>query len=256
MQAFVPSYAARREELVTGRESEYTSGPTAEIVMKLYYHPGSTTCRAVMLFAAEERVPLEFEVVDLFTGEQYQPPFEAVNPNHLVPVLEDGSFRLTESSAILKYLAEKAGSASYPADLQQRARVNEAMDWVNTQLNRDYCYGFVYPQIFGFHKRRSEEAHQAQLEWGRERAQGWLKVMDTHFLGGGRKYLCGPSVTLADYFAAPFVHVGELTGSDLAAYPNVVAWLGRMKSLANWNRTFEAITAYGASLKGQEMVTL
>ena len=79
------------------------------------------------------------QVVDLFTGEHTQPPFEAINPNHLVPVLEDGDFRLTESSAILKYLADKTGSPLYPKDLQQRARVNERMDWVNTQLCRELC---------------------------------------------------------------------------------------------------------------------
>lgn len=224
--------------------------------MKLYFHPASTTSRTVMLFAAEEGIAMELQVVDLFTGEHYQPDYEAINPNHLVPVLEDEGFRLTESSAILKYLAEKTGSPAYPTDPKQRARVNEAMDWVNTQLSRDFCYGFVYPQIFGFHKRRSDEAHQAQLEWGRQRAQGWLKVLDSHFLGKGKPYLCGDSITLADYFAAPFVHVGELTGSDFAAYPNVVGWLSRMKALRSWNKTAETISAYGASLKGQPMVAV
>jgi glutathione S-transferase len=224
--------------------------------MKLYYHPGSTTCRAVMLFAAEARIPMDMQVVDLFTGEQYQPAYESINPNHLVPVLDDDGLRLTESSAIIKYLAEKTGSPAYPTDLKQRARVNEVMDWVNTQLNRDLCYGFVYPQVFSFHKRRSDEAHEAQIEWGRERARGWLKVLDTHMLGAGKPYLCGDTITIADYFAAPFVQVGELTGSDLSAYPNVLAWLGRLKALPNWNRTFEAVAAFGASLKGQPMVAV
>jgi len=223
--------------------------------MKLYYHPASTTCRPLMLFAAEANIPLDLQLVDLFTGEQYKPEYEKVNPNHLVPVLDDGSFRLTESSAILKYLAEKTGSPAYPKDLQQRARVNERMDWVNTQLNRELCYGFVYPRIFGFHKRRSDEAQAAQLEWHGERAKGWLKVMDSHMLGGS-KYLCGDSITIADYYAAPFVHMAEVVGSDLGAYPNVSAWLSRMKQLANWNRTFEAIEGFRASLKGQSFATV
>jgi glutathione S-transferase len=182
--------------------------------MKLYHHPASTTSRPVMLFAAENRVPLELQVVDLFTGEHYQAPYEAVNPNHLVPVLEDGAFRLTESSAILKYLADKAGSPLYPKDLQSRARVNERMDWVNTQLCRDFAYGFVYPQIFSFHKRRSDEAQQATLQWGKERAQGWIKVLDQHLLGPGNAYLCGDAMTIADYYAAPFVALDELLGGD------------------------------------------
>ncbi len=67
--------------------------------MKLYYHPVSTTSRPIVLFAAESNVPLDYQVVDLFSGEQYKPEYSAVNPSHQVPVLEDGDFRLTESSA-------------------------------------------------------------------------------------------------------------------------------------------------------------
>lgn len=224
--------------------------------MKLYHHPASTTSRPVVLFAAENRVPLEMQVVDLFTGEHYQPAFEAINPNHLVPVLEDGDFRLTESSAILKFLADKIDSPLYPKDLQARARVNERMDWVNTQLCRDLAYGTVYPQIFPFHKRRSEEAQSAQLQWGCERAQGWLKILDEHILGTANPYLCGARMTIADYFASAFVALAETVGSDLAAYPNVRAWLARMKALPNWGAVNEVIDAYAATLKGQTMVAV
>ena len=224
--------------------------------MKLYYHPASSTSRPVMLFAAENQVPLEMQVVDLFTGEHYQPAYEAINPNHLVPVLDDGDFRLTESSAILKYLAGKIDSPLYPKELRARARVNERMDWVNTQLCRDLAYGTVYPQIFPFHKRRSEEAQSAQLQWGQERAQGWLKVLDQHILGAGRPYLCGDAMTIADYFASSFVALAELIGSDLRAYPNVHAWLGRMKALKHWAEVNKVIDGYAATLKGQEMVAV
>jgi glutathione S-transferase len=222
--------------------------------MKLYYHPASTTSRAVLLFVAEQKFPLELQVVDLFTGEHYQPPFEAVNPNHLVPVLEDGSFRLTESSAILKYLADKTDSPLYPKDLQARARVNERMDWVNTQLCRDLAYGTVYPQIFPFHKRPSEEAQSVQLKWGCERAQGWLKVLDQSLLSASNPYLCGAQITIADYFASAFVSLAEAIGSDLSGYPNVRAWLGRMKALPSWGAVNQAIDGYVATLDRTAMV--
>ena len=217
--------------------------------MKIYYHPASTTSRPLMLFVNESGINIDFQVVDLFTGEHYKPPFEAINPNHLVPVLDDGDFRLTESSAILKYLAEKAGSPAYPQDLQQRARVNERMDWINTQLCRDLTYGLVYPQIFPHHKRQSDEAQKATLAWSKERAAGWLKVLDAHLIGSG-DYLCGKQMTIADYYAAPFVALAESVGSDLAAYPNVKRWLGRMKSLKSWAKVNEVINGYAASLKG------
>lgn len=62
-------------------------------------------------------------------------------------------------------------------------------------------------------------------------------MLDSHFLGRGRPCPCGDSITLA-------------------AWPNVAARLGRLEALPHWNRTFEAITAYAASLKGPPMVAV
>jgi glutathione S-transferase len=224
--------------------------------MKLYYHPASTTSRPIVLFAAENKIALDLQVVDLFTGEHYKPAFEAINPNHLVPVLEDGDFRLTESSAILKYLADKTDSPLYPKDPQRRARVNERMDWINTQLCRDFAYGLVYPQIFPSHKRHSEEAQQATLAWGKERSQGWLKVLNDHILGADNAYLCGGEITIADYYGAAFVALGEITGTDFSSYPNVARWLARMKALPSWKDVNAAIDGYAATLKGTPMTTV
>ena len=224
--------------------------------MKIYYHPASTTSRPVILFAAENGIKAELQLVDLFTGEHYKPPFEAINPNHLVPVLEDDGFRLTESSAILKYLADKIQSPAYPKDLRQRARVNERMDWINTQVCRDFAYGYVYPQIFPTHKRPSAEVQAATLAWGRERASGWMKVLDEHMIGPKNAYLCGDQMTIADYLGASFVALGEVVRSSYAAYPNVQRWLGNMKRLKNWKHVNEAIDGYAASLNDAQVQPL
>jgi glutathione S-transferase len=224
--------------------------------MKLHYHPISTTSRPVMLFAAESGIPMDMQVVDLFTGEHVKPPYAALNPNKLIPTLQDGDFVLTENSAILKYLADKIDSPAYPKDLQQRARVNERMDWTSTQLCSDLVYALVYPQIFDSHKRRSDEAQTATLERGKARAQAWLEVLDKHVLGTANAYLCGNTITIADYHAASYVALAEVIGSDLAAYPNVKKWLTRMKSLKSWPQVYQVIDGFAASLKGKTMVTV
>ena len=218
--------------------------------MKLYYHPASTTSRPLMLFAAESGIKMDMQVVDLFTGEHYQPPFaEGVNPNKQVPVLEDDGFRLTESATILKYLAVKTKSPLYPEGLKERARVNERIDWINTQLNRDLCYGLVYPQAFPHHKRPSDEHQKGTLSWAKERAAGWLKVLNDHIIGKN-EYLCGNQITLADYYGASFVATSNIIGSDLAAYPNIKRWLGNMKKLKSWTKTYEVVDGFAGSLKG------
>src|SRR5258705_12015841 len=96
--------------------------------MKLYFHPVSTVCRPVMLFAADEGIALDMQLVDLFKGEHQQPAYLAVNPSGQVPMLEDGDFRLTESSTILKYLAEQTGYRAYPAHPKPTARVTPPID--------------------------------------------------------------------------------------------------------------------------------
>jgi glutathione S-transferase len=203
--------------------------------MKLYFHPISTTSRPIVLFAAESGIPLDFEVVDLFTGAQYKPEYAAINPSCQVPVLEDGAFRVTECSSILKYLADKTNSPAYPKDPQKRARVNERMDWFNTGFYRDFSYGFVYPQVFAFLKRPDDHVQAGTLEWGRGKALFWLKVLDQGIIKG--RYLCGEEITIADYMGSIMLLGGEAIGMDFAEYPNIKRWLGQMKSLKHWAST-------------------
>ncbi len=151
--------------------------------MKLYMHPVSMTSRPVRLFIAENNIPVEERMIDIFTGEHLQEPYATINPNKLVPMLEDGDYRLTESSAILKYLADKIDSPAYPKDLQQRGKVNEMMDWFNTGFYREFGYGLVYPQILPHYRRTSEEVQSGTIEWGKERAMKSLQVLNDHWIG-------------------------------------------------------------------------
>lgn len=218
--------------------------------MKIHYHPASTVSRPVMLFVAEQGVQADMQVVDIFVGQHMGDDYAKLNPNKLVPTLDDDGFVLTESSAILKYLADKTNSPTYPKDLKERARVNEMMDWINTQLCRDLAYGTVYTQIFPGHKRPSDEGHKTAVAWGVERAKGWMKVLDEKLLPG-KTYLCGDKLTIADYFGASFVHLAEVIGSDLGKYPNVNAWLKRMKALPSWDKTFEVINGFAKQVAEQ-----
>jgi glutathione S-transferase len=205
--------------------------------MKLYMHPVSMTSRPVRLFIADNKIDCDQQLVDVMTGEHMQPPYGAINPNRLVPVLEDGDFRLTESSAILKYLADKIGSPAYPKDLKQRAKVNEMMDWLNSNFYRDWGYGLCYPQLFPHHKRRSDEAHAATVEWGAENAKKWLQLLNDYWIGPNKQYLCGNTVTIADYFGAGLVTLGEVIRVDFSKYPNVKRWLDNVKKLPSWDKT-------------------
>jgi glutathione S-transferase len=219
--------------------------------MKLYMHPVSMTSRPVRLFIAESKIPVEEVLVDVMTGEHMKPPYAALNPNCLIPMLEDGDFRLTESSAILKYLADKCGSPAYPKDLKARAKVNEMMDWINSNFYRDWGYNLCYPQLFPHLKRRSDEAQAATIEVGQQNARRWLKILNDHWIGPNRQYLCGNEITIADYFGAGIVTLGEVIRCDFSAYPNIRRWLANMKKLTNWAPVNEAFYGLVEAVKAQ-----
>ncbi len=224
--------------------------------MKLYMHPVSNTSRPVRLFIAENKLPVEEQVVDLFTGEHYKEPYVTMNPNHMVPMLEDGDFRLTESSAILKYLASKFELPSYPRDLKKRARVDEMMDWFNTQFYRDYGYGLAYPQMYPHHKRPTDEVHEGTIAWGQKMAQEWFKLLDTHWLGAKKQYLCNDEISIADYFGACLVTLGEVIRCDFSQYPNVHRWIDNLKKLESWGRINEAHHGFIEAVKDKPFKAL
>ncbi|WP_418320740.1 glutathione S-transferase family protein [Piscinibacter sakaiensis] len=222
--------------------------------MKLYMHPVSTASRPVRLLLAENGIECDEEVVDILQGAHHGEAYVSINPNRLVPMLEDGDLRLTESSAILKYLADKYDLPSYPKDLKQRAKVNEMMDWLNTQLYQSFGYGVVYAQLFPHHRRRSDEAHAGAIAWGQQQAKNWLQILDDHWLGPDKPYLCGDQLTIADYFGASVVSIGEWIGCDFAAYPNISRWLANIKALPSWGKVNEVFDGFVAANKGREFV--
>lgn len=220
--------------------------------MKLYMHPVSMTSRPVRLFIAEKGLTVDEETVDLFTGAHHQEPYASINPNKLVPLLEDGDFRLTESSTILKYLAELNDLPEYPKDLKKRARINEIMDWFNSNFYRDYAYGFIYPQVFPHHKRPTEEAHAETIKWGKANAENWLQVLNDHWIGPDKAYLTGDEITVADYFGIGLITLGEVVYCDFSKYPNVQRWMNNMKKLKTWDEVNEVFNGLVAGNKGVE----
>ena len=203
--------------------------------MKLYRFNGSTTCRPVEMFAAEAGIALDLVDVNLMSGEHMGPAYTATNPVQQVPTLEDGDFRLAENSAILKYLADVHGAAAYPKDLKERAVVNSQMDFFNTSLSRELCYGHVYPQILPSLRHENPEVHQALITRCRANAEKFLRVLNDHMLSDAGPFLSGRAEpTIADYMGVCYTTLAEMTRFDFGAYPRVQRWIAAMKARPGW----------------------
>lgn len=100
-----------------------------EMSLKLYYMAISPPCRAVLLTIRYLKLDVELKHVNLLQGEHSTPEFLKLNPARKVPVLVDGNFVLTQSRAIMTYLANlhKPGSYFYPSDPKQRAVIDERL---------------------------------------------------------------------------------------------------------------------------------
>ena len=222
--------------------------------MKLYTYPASPGCRPIAMFIADLNLKVEEKVIDLMNGEQNSPEFTAINPNNAVPVLQDGDFILPECSAILKYLADVNNSPAYPKDLKARARVNAAMDWINTSLYPAFGHNLCYPQILPHVKYEDEAAQSLVLGRGQTRSRKLLGVMNDSMLGGKNDFLCGNALTIADYQAAGILSLGELTGCDFSPWPHVQRWYQRMEALPNWQSANAPLYAWAQHTKGPEYV--
>jgi glutathione S-transferase len=130
------------------------------------------------------------------------------------------------------------------------------MDFINTNLYRDFGYAFCYPQLFPHLKLHNDEDQAAALEKGKERSKRWLKVLNEYWIGPDKNYLRGDQISIADYFSACLVTIGKIIRVDFSEYPNVVRWLKSMEKLPYWRRINEALYDWAASVKDQTFATI
>lgn len=217
--------------------------------MKLYCDPISTTSRPVLMFIADQGLDVEIVKVDLMAGGHQDPEYLALNPNGIVPFLVDGDFALGESMAILKYLAIRSDSTAYPQGLQAQLKVDEALAWFATQFHEYFCVMVCYPNM-GVPHGMSPAQLTDLMAYGREKAPRWLEVLDRCMLKE-QPYVCGDQVTLADYQGLSFVLLGGLAAYDFSPYPNIQAWIARMKSRPSYAPTFAAFETMVAFMHPQ-----
>lgn len=178
----------------------------------------SPPCRSVMMTARSLGVELDNKLLNVLGGEQLQPQFVELNPQHTIPTINDNGFILWESRAIQQYLVETYGKDSnlYPAHPQQRALVNQRLYFdIGTLYLR--MMAILRPII----REGATSIDPVQVK-KLEEALGWLeKFLTTNV------YVAGTHMTIADHSIAATVSTLQATGFNLAGWSHVKSWLSR-----------------------------
>jgi len=141
-------------------------------------------------------VEFEFVNVDPAKGELRRPEFLAVNPAGKLPVLVDRDFILTESVAILLYLAEEYPEKGLlPSGLRARAEVNRWLLFTATELEQPLWRITRHTSLYAPEKRLA-----AEIPIARQDFLDMAAVLEKHM--DGRQFLVGDNVTVADFVAA------------------------------------------------------
>jgi glutathione S-transferase len=188
--------------------------------MKLYEFAPTRSIR-VRWTLQELGVPFESITVDLRKGENRTPEFLKVNPAGKLPVLVDGALVLTESVAIVLYLAEKYPEKGLlPRDLAGRTEVHRWLLFAATELEQPLWRiarnSFIYPEA----QRQPSDIAVARREFGDMAA-----VVDAHVRD--REFLVGNRVTVADFVMA---YTLDWANEEklLARFPRLGAYMQRM----------------------------
>ena len=110
----------------------------------LYHAPISPFSRSVILLARYYKIDLEVKIIDLIGAKDHlKPEFIKINPQHSVPTIDDNGFYLWESRAILIYLVERCKPDLYPSSAQERAVLNQRLQFELGGLTAKYDNIFV-----------------------------------------------------------------------------------------------------------------
>ncbi|HWB51766.1 MAG TPA: glutathione S-transferase family protein [Stellaceae bacterium] len=188
--------------------------------MKLYEFAPTRSIR-VRWTLQELGVPFEAVSVNLPIGEQRQPAFLALNPAGKVPVLQDGEITLTESVAIVLYLAEKYPEKGFaPAGLGARAELVRWLLFTVTELEQPLWritrHSVLYPE---------EKRLPAEIALAREDFRDMAGVLDRHMVD--REFVVGDSVTVADFVLAYTLDWAQLVDL-LGEFPRLEGYMLRM----------------------------
>jgi glutathione S-transferase len=202
--------------------------------MKLYMNIMSPNVRRVRLTAAVLGLALEEKKLDFTKGEHKSPEYLALNPNGAVPTLVDGDFVLTESRAIMQYLAAKKPEAGLlPPGERERADITRWQFWDSSHFSPQVgalAFQKVFRPMMGM-----GDPDQGKIEEALTSFRRFAAVLNQRL--AGKQYIVANTLTLADLTVASSLMYAKQSDVPLAEFPHVQGWFARISEMDAWKKT-------------------
>ena len=200
--------------------------------MKLYGFPPSPNTWKVRAVAAHLGIPLDLQFVDL--TKPRDAAYLAINPAGRTPALVDGDFVLSESNAIMQYLASQKPNSLWPNDARARAEITHWQCWQLAHWSGEACVPLVFNRLV---KKLLNlgPADEAACAKATDAFHKEAKVLEAQLTK--QPYVAGKELTLADFAIAANLFYAKEAELPLGPYPRVQEWFGRVSALPAWRET-------------------
>lgn len=192
-------------------------------MLKIWGRTNSINVQKVLWCCGELSLPFERIDAGLQFGVNNTPEYKAMNPNALVPTIDDGGFILWESQAIVRYLARKHGLGSVcPADAKACADADRWMDWSATTV-----WPNLRPVFWNLVRTPPEKRDMPLVQASRKGLAASMTLLDAHL--AGRQYVTGSAFTMGDIPLGVAVHRWFKMEIERENLPNLAAYYQRLQ---------------------------
>jgi glutathione S-transferase len=192
-------------------------------MLKIWGRKTSSNVQKVLWCCGE--LDIAFERIDIggpFGGNQ-DAEYLALNPNGLVPTVQDGELIMWESNTICRYLCTtRHGERLYPSDPAARTHVERWMDWQLSAIGPP-----MGGLLMGLIRSKPEERNQAAIEAARRRALAAWTIVEDEL--ANRPYLAGSQLSLAEIVLGTQVYRWHTFPIERPPLKNLKAWYDRMR---------------------------
>jgi glutathione S-transferase len=198
-------------------------------MLKIWGRANSSNVMKLLFLCEELGIPFERIDAGGAFGRTKDADYLNMNPNSLVPTIEDGDFVLWESNAILRYLARTRapGHPIYPSDPKMAADCDRWMDWQLTAINPPMTTIF-----FTYIRIPEPDRDYAAAAKARDAAARLWRMVENKL--GKNPYICGDHLTLADIALGIYVHRWFVLPIEREDMPALAAWYARLQTHAGY----------------------